>query len=222
MTDRRPPTASQTVGPFFSFALLELVRPELVPPETPGSIRIEGTVLDGAGAPVDDAMVEIWQADAGGRFGRCGTDAEGRFWFVITKPGVVPDADGRPQAPHLDVSVFARGLLKRLVTRIYFPDEEAADAVDIRYPVAENIQRQLRLALPPKHMPARSPRHALIADISHAAVRLQFRPETALEAGLAEEIAYFAAQRAGGGSSARMLDEAHGLLMRTNAAAAGR
>lgn len=130
MTDRRPPTASQTVGPFFSFALLELVRPELVPPETPGSIRIEGTVLDGAGAPVDDAMVEIWQADAGGRFGRCGTDAEGRFWFVITKPGVVPDADGRPQAPHLDVSVFARGLLKRLVTRIYFPDEEAANAVD--------------------------------------------------------------------------------------------
>jgi protocatechuate 3,4-dioxygenase alpha subunit len=145
MTDRRPPTASQTVGPFFSFALLDLIRPELVPPETPGAIRIEGRVLDGAGAPVDDAMVEIWQADAQGRFarptrpagetgftgfGRCGTDADGRFWFVTTKPGAVPDTNGRQQAPHLAVSVFARGLLKRVVTRIYFPDEEAANAVD--------------------------------------------------------------------------------------------
>lgn len=145
MDGRAPPTASQTVGPFFSFALLDLARPELVPPDAPGAIRIEGAVLDGEGAAVDDAMVEIWQADAAGRFaqpsgspgagaftgfGRCGTDAEGRFWFVTRKPGVVCDADGRPQAPHLDVSVFARGLLKRLVTRIYFPDEEAANAAD--------------------------------------------------------------------------------------------
>jgi protocatechuate 3,4-dioxygenase alpha subunit len=137
------PTASQTVGPFFSFALLDLIRPELVPPGTPGAVRIEGVVLDGEGAPVDDAMVEIWQADATGRyvqvagpapegtftgFGRCGTDADGRFWFLTIKPGPVAAPDGRQQAPHLAVSVFARGLLKRLVTRIYFPDEEAANA----------------------------------------------------------------------------------------------
>jgi protocatechuate 3,4-dioxygenase alpha subunit len=131
------PTASQTVGPFFSFALLDLIRPELVPPGTPGAVRIEGAVLDGEGAPVDDAMVETWQADAAGRymqpgaftgFGRCGTDADGRFWFLTIKPGPVAAPDGRQQAPHLAVSVFARGLLKRLVTRIYFPDEEAANA----------------------------------------------------------------------------------------------
>jgi protocatechuate 3,4-dioxygenase alpha subunit len=137
------PTASQTVGPFFSFALLETVRPELVPPGTQGAVRIEGAVLDGEGAPVDDAMVEIWQADAAGRyvqvagpapegtftgFGRCGTDAGGRFWFRTIKPGPVAGPDGRQQAPHLAVSVFARGLLKRLVTRMYFPDEEVANA----------------------------------------------------------------------------------------------
>ena len=87
--------------------------------------------------------------------------------------------------------------------------------------VAENIQRQMRLALPPKHMPARGPRHSLIADIGHAAARLHFRPETALEDGLAKEIAYFAAQQAGGGSPFRPFDAAHGLLMRTSASAAG-
>lgn len=162
------PTASQTVGPFFSFALLDLFRPELVAPETPGALRIEGVVLDGEGAPVDDAMVEIWQANAAGRyahpadlrhdlplehgftgFGRCGTDAEGRFWFVTIKPGAVPAPDGRPQAPHLDVSVFARGLLKRLVTRMYFPDEEAANAADsVLSALAGACERATLVAVP--------------------------------------------------------------------------
>ncbi|MBV9281860.1 MAG: protocatechuate 3,4-dioxygenase subunit alpha, partial [Chloroflexi bacterium] len=122
-----PPTPSQTVGPFFAFGLLDPPQPEVVPPGTPGSIRIVGTVLDGLGLPVPDAMIETWQASPSGRyphpedrredlpleeefrgFGRCGTDAEGRFWFLTVKPGSVPWIDGRPQAPHIDVSVFAR------------------------------------------------------------------------------------------------------------------
>jgi protocatechuate 3,4-dioxygenase, alpha subunit len=126
------PTPSQTVGPFFEIGLRWLDRPELVPASHPGAIRIEGHVLDGAGHPVPDALVEIFQADEQGRFppesgegwtgfGRSFSDVEGRFHFVTVKPGVTePSA-----APHLDVSVFARGLLERLVTRCYFGDEEA-------------------------------------------------------------------------------------------------
>jgi len=146
-----PPTPSQTVGPFFEFGLLRPPRPEVVPSDTPGAVTIMGTVFDGLGAPVPDAMIEIWQADPTGHyihpedartrlstalvetfggFGRCGTDAEGRFWFRTVKPGRVPWTDGRPQAPHIDVSVFARGLVHRLVTRIYFPDEGEANAAD--------------------------------------------------------------------------------------------
>jgi protocatechuate 3,4-dioxygenase alpha subunit len=143
------PTPSQTVGPFFHFALLEENQSELVSPDHPSAVRIRGTVYDGAGEVVPDAMLEIWQANAAGRyahpedarahlpldesfsgFGRCGTDAGGRFEFVTVKPGPVPAPDGRPQAPHVSVSVFARGLLKRLATRIYFPDEETANASD--------------------------------------------------------------------------------------------
>ena len=153
---RLPPTPSQTVGPFFEFGLLRPPQPELVPADTPGAIRIEGVVYDGQGVPVPDAMIEIWQADRKGLypsredpriqlsralvvffdpdnfrgFGRCGTDGEGRFWFRTVKPGRVPRIDGSPQAPHIDVSVFARGLGNRLVTRIYFPDEAEANATD--------------------------------------------------------------------------------------------
>lgn len=141
-------TPSQTVGPFFSFALLGGIGNELVPPGTPGAIRIEGTVTDGNDDVVPDAMVEVWQANAAGRYadpadprhdlpategftgcGRCGTE-DGGFSFLTVKPGPVPGRDGAPQAPHIDVSVFARGLLKRLVTRIYFPDEAEANAAD--------------------------------------------------------------------------------------------
>jgi protocatechuate 3,4-dioxygenase alpha subunit len=145
------------VGPFFHDALLDDYRSELVPPDHPEAIRIEGTVYDGAGEPVSDAMVEIWQADQVGRysdlkddrqelpldaetfsgFGRSGTDADGRFSFVTVKPGPVPGPGGGTQAPHIMVSVFARGLLKRVVTRIYFPDEEEANAND---PVLSSVE----------------------------------------------------------------------------------
>jgi protocatechuate 3,4-dioxygenase, alpha subunit len=152
------PTPSQTIGPFFHDALLDRNYSELVSPNHPEGIRIKGTVYDGAGEFVPDAMVEIWQADMTGRydhptdnredlsldedfsgFGRSGTDAGGEFSFWTVKPGPVPGPDGQPQAPHVMVSVFARGLLKRLVTRIYFPDEEEANAVD---PVLSSIEDQ--------------------------------------------------------------------------------
>jgi protocatechuate 3,4-dioxygenase alpha subunit len=114
-------TPSQTVGPFFAIAFGSPEARFIVPKDAPGAFRISGRVFDGAGEPVPDALVETWQADG---FGRCPTDPEGRFEIVTVKPGSVPGADGSPQAPHLDVSVFARGLLQRVVTRIYFGDEE--------------------------------------------------------------------------------------------------
>ncbi|HEV8225159.1 MAG TPA: protocatechuate 3,4-dioxygenase subunit alpha [Rubrobacteraceae bacterium] len=144
-----PPTPSQTIGPFYHFALPFPGAERLVDPGDPDAVRIAGTVYDGAGEPVTDAMVEIWQANRSGRyahpeddrddlpleegftgFGRCPTDGDGRYEFVTVKPGVVPGPGGRPQAPHIDVLIFARGLLRQLVTRIYFPDEEAANASD--------------------------------------------------------------------------------------------
>jgi protocatechuate 3,4-dioxygenase alpha subunit len=132
-------TPPQTIGPFFHDRLLRRPLNVAAPPETPGQrIRVEGRVLDGDGAPVDDAMVEIWQPDGQGRyasarrrdgftgFGRSGTDAEGQFRFETIRPGRVPSGDG-VQAPHLDVHVSARGLLDRLATRLYFDDEADND-----------------------------------------------------------------------------------------------
>ncbi len=147
------PTPSQTVGPFFSFALPFQGGHEVAAPAAPGAVRVEGQVLDGAGEPVPDALVEIWQAGPEGRypsadsqftgFGRCGTDAEGLFRFVTVKPGATPAPEGRAQAPHLNVTIFARGLLRHLVTRMYFPDEGEANSIDpvlnlVRDPVARS------------------------------------------------------------------------------------
>jgi len=148
------PTPSQTIGPFFA-PLLENFGSELVAPDHAGAVRITGRLLDGAERPVADGMIEIWQANAAGRyahpedarldlpleeafggFGRAGTNGTGFFEFVTVKPGPVPARAGGAQAPHIVVSVFARGLLKRLVTRIYFPDEEAANDLD---PVLSSI-----------------------------------------------------------------------------------
>jgi protocatechuate 3,4-dioxygenase alpha subunit len=134
------PTASQTAGPFVHIGLTWLCRDCLAPPGAPGDrVTVGGRVLDGDGQPVTDAFIEIWQADPHGRyadpvfhgFGRVPTDAHGGFRFTTVKPGRVPGPGGVLQAPHLLIAVFARGLLKQLVTRMYFPDEpgNAADAV---------------------------------------------------------------------------------------------
>jgi protocatechuate 3,4-dioxygenase, alpha subunit len=136
-------TPSQTVGPFFAFGLSNEGSEVLVSDATQGQrIRIEGRVLDGAGVAIPDAMIEIWQANAAGRydhpddarserpldptfhgFGRFGTDKDGRFHFVTVKPGAVPGIGNALQAPHINIAVFARGLLKHLWTRLYFADE---------------------------------------------------------------------------------------------------
>ncbi|MGA8144941.1 MAG: protocatechuate 3,4-dioxygenase subunit alpha [Candidatus Acidiferrales bacterium] len=143
-------TTSQTVGPFFRIGCSWLNRDGLADPGVSGHrVTIEGRVLDGDGTPVPDALLEIWQANSHGKyahpddnqdkpvesgfqgFGRIPTDDDGKFRFATIKPGPVPGPDGKTQAPHLAISVFARGLLRRLVTRIYFPDEtgNAADFV---------------------------------------------------------------------------------------------
>jgi protocatechuate 3,4-dioxygenase, alpha subunit len=129
-------TPSQTVGPYFALGLFSRRANELAAPETPRRIRISGRILDGAGEPVPDAMVEVWQADEEGRYrgdfgwGRSACDAGGGFSFHTVKPGRVADGSGGWQAPHLMVMVFARGLLKPVLTRMYFPDEDAANADD--------------------------------------------------------------------------------------------
>jgi protocatechuate 3,4-dioxygenase alpha subunit len=145
-------TPSQTVGPFFAIGLPWPDGPDVVGPDVPGAIWIRGRVLDGSGQPVPDALIETWQADPEGHypdpedpagaagfrgFGRCPTGADGRYAVRTVKPGPVPAPDGRPQAPHLAMSVFARGLLDRVVTRVYFADEAAANEAD---PVLAGIE----------------------------------------------------------------------------------
>jgi len=132
-------TPSQTIGPFFSHALPWPDGPHVVPAGTQGAFWLRGRVFDGAGEPVPDALIESWQADpAGGYdhpggfrgFGRCPTDEAGRWAIHTVKPGPVPWPAGGTQTPHLALSVFARGLLSRVVTRVYFADEpNGADPV---------------------------------------------------------------------------------------------
>jgi len=158
-------TPSQTVGPFFHDALSWPGAETLVMPATLGErIEIVGRVLDGDGQPVPDCLIEIWQANAAGRyahpedtqdkpldpafrgFGRCATDPDGGFRFLTIRPGRVPGRGNTLQAPHIDVGVFARGLLRRLVTRIYFEaaTENAEDPVLAL--VADPIRRATLLA----------------------------------------------------------------------------
>jgi len=148
-----PITPSQTVGPFFAMRLPWPDGPFVVPEGTPGAVTIAGRVYDGAGNPIPDALIETWQADPEGRFvhqddprgasasgyrsfrgfGRCPTSPDGSYRIVTLKPGPLPcpeDPGGAAEAPHLDVSVFARGMLDRVVTRMYFPDEAEANAAD--------------------------------------------------------------------------------------------
>jgi protocatechuate 3,4-dioxygenase alpha subunit len=129
------PTPSQTVGPFFRLGLDPLTAADLVMPGTVGRLLvIEGVVYDGDGVPVPDALIETWQADEAGRydaspstrwFGRIATDDAGRFRLRTVMPGRAPAPGGTSQAPHIVVAIFMRGLLKHLVTRIYFADHPA-------------------------------------------------------------------------------------------------
>ena len=137
-----PTTPSQTVGPFFAIGMPWDAGPNAVPEGTPGAIRIAGTVCDGAGMPVPDSMIETWQCDC-----------DGRFEIVTIKPGPLPGRVGGSgvggvnvtmQAPHIDASVFARGMLHRCVTRIYFADEADANAAD---PVLASVPAERRSTL---------------------------------------------------------------------------
>jgi protocatechuate 3,4-dioxygenase alpha subunit len=154
-----PSTPSQTVGPFLHIGLDWGLEGRLVVPEhTPGGFWIRGEVFDGAGEAVRDALIETWQADPHGHFdhgddphrvlgwrgfGRSDTRL-GEFAVYTVVPGVVPDRAGRPQAPHIDVSVFARGMLHRVVTRLYFPEHVAAHRDD---PVLNSVPAQRRSTL---------------------------------------------------------------------------
>jgi protocatechuate 3,4-dioxygenase alpha subunit len=155
-------TPSQTIGPFFAYGLApkgrakwdpngtyswkETIGDNLITPDATGTkIHIEGRVLDGDGKPINDAMIEIWQADSQGRyanargeqprpnakftgFGRSATDKDGVYSFDTIKPGPVPGPNGKAQAPHIVVCIFSRGMLRQIYTRLYFSDEKTNDA----------------------------------------------------------------------------------------------
>jgi protocatechuate 3,4-dioxygenase alpha subunit len=162
-----PVTPSQTVGPFFGCCLSWPDAPYVVPEGTPEAFWVRGRVLDGAGAPVPDALVETWQSDHEGRFahpddprgavrwrgfrgfGRSPTDPEGWFGVLTIKPGRFPDARGQVQAPFLAVSVFARGLLDRVVTRMYFADEVEDNRMDPLLSSLETNPRRFTLLAAP-------------------------------------------------------------------------
>ena len=132
------PTPSQTVGPFFGFALPFDGSAEATPPDAGGAVRIEGQLLDGHGEPVPDGLVEIW---AGDDFARCRTDDEGAYHVVVRRPAPLP-----PHAPHLNLTVFARGLLRHLASRIYLPEEGPANAADPALNQVEPERRQTLIA----------------------------------------------------------------------------
>jgi protocatechuate 3,4-dioxygenase, alpha subunit len=174
MTKRTP---SQTVGPFLHVGLVpgpygvrEIFSPVVADADQPGThVRIEGRICGGDGNTLPDAMVEIWQADAEGRyphpadgrpvmsnsfrgFGRCATDRDGGFTFSTVKPGSVPGPNGTTQAPHINVGIFARGILKRLFTRIYF----AGDPANANDPILGLVPTERRDTLMAKPDPANS------------------------------------------------------------------
>jgi protocatechuate 3,4-dioxygenase, alpha subunit len=154
---RLTPTASQTVGPFFCIGLDHLCARPMSSDEK--EMTVHGRVLDANHQPVPDAMLELWYADSAGHypvdsvgtnlagraagFARVITDDEGRFSFTLPRPGAVPYDSTRMQAPHITVCCFARGLLRHLMTRMYFPDEDA-NAVD---PVLQSLPEDRRATL---------------------------------------------------------------------------
>jgi protocatechuate 3,4-dioxygenase alpha subunit len=153
-------TPSQTVGPYFAIGLPWDVGPHAVADGTPGAITISGTIYDGHGQPIPDHLLETWQADPNGRFadlhGSGGTsemagfrgfarygleDGDGSYEILTVKPGPVPGLGATTQAPHIDVSLLARGMLNRVVTRIYFADEPELNAAD---PVLATVPAERR------------------------------------------------------------------------------
>ncbi len=169
MTAASELSPSQTAGPYLAIGLDWPDGPFVVPEGTPGAIWLGGRILDVDGEPVDDALVETWQADPDGRFdhpddprgavprgdgfrgfGRSCTDARGAWRVRTLKPGPLPTPDGATAAPHVDLSIFARGLLDRVVTRLYFADEPAANAAD---PVLSALPEHRRATLVAQRAP---------------------------------------------------------------------
>jgi protocatechuate 3,4-dioxygenase alpha subunit len=160
-------TPSQTVGPYFAIGLPWAEGPHAVDPGMPGAITISGTISDGAGAPIPDHLLETWQADPDGRyadahgyggassvegfrgFARYGVEVgDGDYEIVTVKPGRVAEPGGRLQAPHIAVTLMARGMLHRVVTRIYFADEPEANAEDPILALVPPERRDTLLATP--------------------------------------------------------------------------
>lgn len=166
MAQKLTATPSQTVGPFFHLALDRPEWADLTRDNPRGErIVIEGRVTDGDGAPVADACLELWQANAGGRyahpddtrtdkpldpnfrgFGRVSTNSEGEFRFTTIRPGAVPGRGNALQAPHIAVALFARGLLKALYTRVYFAGEPANDSDPVLTAIEDPARRQTLIA----------------------------------------------------------------------------
>ena len=156
-------TPSQTVGPFFHYSLPYEAGPNVAGEAAQGErITVEGRITDGDGLPITDAVIEIWQANAHGRyrhpeddqdkpldeafdgFGRAATDEQGMFRFHTIKPGAVPGLHNEMQAPHINITLLARGVLKRMATRLYFADELEANRVD---PVLNLVPEERRKTL---------------------------------------------------------------------------
>jgi protocatechuate 3,4-dioxygenase, alpha subunit len=168
MAGKLIPTASQTVGPFFHIGLDRPEWADLTRDNPAGErITVEGRVIDGDGAPVPDACLEIWQANAAGRyahpddtqadkpldphfrgFGRAATGPDGAFRFTTIRPGPVPGRGNALQAPHIDIAIFARGLLKQLWTRLYFADDARNEADPVLAAIEDPAARRTLIAHP--------------------------------------------------------------------------
>ena len=153
-------TPSQTVGPYFGVSMTPEELTRLVPEGTPDAVVLTGVVTDGEGKPVPEGMIEIWQADREGSydraplgegeaftgFGRCHTDDDGLYRFLIVKPGPVPASKGGMQAPHVSMAIFGAGLVKPLRTRVYFSDETEANRTDPVLTLVDESRRHLLVA----------------------------------------------------------------------------
>jgi len=134
------------MGPLYGYALMFEGSHEAVPPDSPGAVRIEGLILDGDKVPLawPEGYIEFWEGD---QWARGRTDESGRYGVVVRKPAPTPTGDGSVLAPYLNVAVFARGLLKQVLTRVYFPDEPAANAVDPVLALVPPEDRELLVAV---------------------------------------------------------------------------